>query len=303
MLLSIIIVNFNTKNLLRKCLSAVEADLEYDLLDKKCEVIVVDNGSADASCEMIEKKFKNVKLIRNHKNTGFASANNTGIKRAKGEYVLLLNSDTEIKKGAIFQMFKVLDNDNKIGVVGCKLRNYDNSVQQSFGYFPNLFKVFLWMSFLDDLPFFPKLIKPYHVTDLSLYDNFHEVDWVSGACFMFNKELIRKAGLMDENIFMYGEELEWCFRIKKAGYKICFIPDAEVIHSKGASAEKDNRNAGIIEEFKSLIYFYKKHKSPIEEATVKYIIKYGALLRIVLFAIIRKYNFRIPAYVKTIKVV
>lgn len=298
--LSIIIVSFNTSDLTRKCLNRVYKSLSFGKIEKESEVIVVDNASNDGSVQMLEKNFPKVIIINNSNNIGFAKANNQGIKKASGKYILLLNSDTEVEEDALIKLLEVIRRDKYIGVVGGRLLNQDETCQPSAGYFPNLSKVFLWMFFIDDIPFVKKLIKPYHVEDKSFYLYEQSIDWVTGACFLFKRGIIEKAGLLDENLFMYGEELEWCYRIKKAGYNIVFTSRASILHHKGASSAGVG---GIVEEFKAILYFYKKHKPFWELPLVRLLLKLGVLLRIVIFGIIGKYKSRLPSYAKAFKLV
>jgi GT2 family glycosyltransferase len=301
--LSIIIVNYNTKELLNKCLQALNKDIKTIEKELHSEIIVVDNNSTDNSRELVRDKFPKVKLVENNSNLGYAKANNIGIKKAKGKLLLLLNSDTQITKDSISILVKSMIYDKSLGVVGGKLLNFDGSTQQSAGYTPHLSKIFFWMTFLDDIFFLQQFLKPYHITNQLFYNKLNYVDWVSGACFLVRKDIIRDVGQIDEKIFMYGEEVEWCYRIKRAGYKILYTPKAIIYHHKGASAEKNVENAGIVEEFNSLLYFFKMHKSYWQKIVLKILLIYGALLRIILFAIIRRYNFRVSTYVKAIRMV
>lgn len=295
--LSIIIVSFNTSDLLRKCLNRVYKSLSFGKIEKTSEVIVVDNASSDGSVEMVKKNFPKVLIIKNSNNLGFAKANNQGIKKSTGKFILLLNSDTEVEKDALSNLLHKIKSENR-GVVGGKLLNPDGFTQSSAGFLPNLSKVFFWMFFIDDIPILSKFIKPYHIEDKSFYEKEQLVDWVSGACFLFRREIIERVGLMDENIFMYGEELEWCYRIKKVGFQIVYVPDAHVLHHKGASSQGAG---GILEEFQAIIYLYKKHKPRWELPLVRLLLKIGALLRIIIFGIIGKYKTRLPTYAKAFK--
>jgi len=299
--LSIIIVSFNTSDLLRKCLNKVYKSLSFGKIEKMSEVIVVDNGSTDDSVSMIQKNFPKVEVIKNDKNLGFSKANNLGMKKASGKYILLLNSDTEIKNDALDKLLETIKNDDKIGVVGGKLLNNDGSLQPSTGFFPNIDKVFFWMFFIDDIPLLNKILKPYHAEDKSFYEKTQQVDWVSGACFMLRREVIENVGFLDENIFMYGEELEWCYRIKSSGFKVIFAPEVHILHLKGASGGLST--AGILEEYKALLYFYKKHKPTWQFPVLRLILMSGALLRILIFGIIGSYKARLPLYAKAIQLV
>lgn len=283
--LSIIIVNFNTSQLLRNCLRSVYESINFCNLNE-AEVIVVDNGSKDDSCKIVRREFPEIRLLSNKKNLGFASANNQGMREAKGKYILLLNSDTQVMKNSFASLLKEIEKDNKIGVVGGQLRNTDDSIQPSAGYFPILLKLFLWMSFIDDIPYLTSILKPYHIETVSFYTSLHEVDWVTGACFLVPKNVYKKVGGFDEKIFMYGEEVEWCYRIKKAGFRVIYTPSCVVYHHKGGSG--GGKEAGIIQEIHALAYFYRKHKPNWQYRALPFFFKFGALLRLLLFGIIER---------------
>lgn len=301
MKLSIIIVSYNTRKLLEQCLDSVFHSLNYANLLDLSEVFVVDNASNDGSAEMVRERFKGVKVIQNKVNSGFARANNQAIKIAKGDYILLLNSDTRVAPDTCEVLIKEADNHKGAGAIGCKLINNDGTVQPSAGFAPDLMKVIFWMFFLDDLPLLRTVINPYHVEERSFYDLSHYVGWVSGACLMVRREALKNSGLMDESIFMYGEEVEWCYRIIKTGYKIYYTHKTSVYHHKGSSGE--GREAGIIEEFRGLQYFYSRHKSPFQERILMLVLKLGALLRILFFGIILGQSRKRILYAKAFSVV
>jgi len=244
--ISIIIPSWNTKDLLKDCLKS---------LGSSYEIIVVDNNSTDGTVKMIEKEFPNVLLIKNKKNVGFGAANNQGMKRAK------------VKNKAPLAMAQYLKDNSNIGVVGPRLLNKDGSLQPSAGPFPNL-KISFIMLFLEH--WLGDLVR-------SSFKKIKEVDWVMGAAFMVKKEVLNKAGFMDEGIFMYMDEVEWSFRIKKAGYKIVFNPQAEIIHLGGASS-KTGRKGPILNIYRGLIYFYKKHYSGWQLVILKIMLKLKAVL-------------------------
>lgn len=281
--LSLIIVSYNTKQLLKNCLLSVIKALGEANLTSSSEIIVVDNASADNSLEMVSAEFPQVQILKNSRNLGFGGANNMGITRAKGEYILLLNSDALLNSSALSECLSILEKNRSIGVVGCKLVNGDNSFQSSFGYFPTLLRIFYWMLFIDDLPLIGVLIKSYHVVRETYYTDDTEVDWVSGAYFFTEKKVLVKAGLFDPKMFMYVEEVDLCFRIKKQGWKILFTPKVSVTHLKGRSGI--GKNAGLMEEFKGLQYFYQKYFKFADQLILKFLLKLGALLRVVVFGI------------------
>jgi hypothetical protein len=253
---SIIIASFNTKALLKKCLASIKGGEE---------IIVVDNGSTDGSTQMVEKEFPKVKLIKNQKNLGFGAANNQGMKAAQGDYLLLLNSDTLIKDEAPLKMASFLAQNPQAGVVGCRLLNPNGTRQASAGPFPSLkvtFVMLFWEHWLKNL------VRASFVKTT-------EVDWVMGAALMIRREVVKKAGLMDEGIFMYMDEVEWCYRIKKAGFKVFFYPGASIIHLFGGSSQT-GRETPILNIFRGLIYFYQKHYPPYQLKILKFMLKLKA---------------------------
>jgi GT2 family glycosyltransferase len=263
--ISIIIPSYNTQELLSQCLKS---------LDSNSEIIVIDNGSTDGSVNMLRKlqsQNPKIKTIFNQKNKGFGGANNQGIKIATGDYLLFLNSDTLVKNQAPFKMAQFLKENPKAGMIGCRLLNKDGSWQPSAGYFPSLGITFIM------------LFAEHWLGDLvrSSFPKEKEVDWVMGAAMMIKKEVIAKAGLMDEGIFMYMDEVEWAYRIKKAGFKIVFYPGAEITHLFGASS-KTGRQDPILNIYRGLLYFYKKHYSPSQLVILKIMLKLKAVGALIL---------------------
>ena len=288
--LSIVIVNFNTKELLKDCIESIIAKTK----DLKYEVIVVDNASEDGSVELVRKFISKypVKLIANKKNLGFGKANNQGIKKAKGKYILLLNSDTLIKDNLLGEMVSWIDSHPAAGVTTCALKNKDGSLQGTGGYFPHLFKVFAWMFFLEDIPLLDRLIKPFHPMHSQspiykgegFFKKPHQRDWITGAFFLARKEAIDKAGVFDEDYFMYTEEVDLCWRIKKKGWQVWYLPQWSIIHYGGASSTSE---FALLSEYKGIKIFYGKHKPDWQMPFLRLFLKGGALLRIVLFGLLK----------------
>jgi GT2 family glycosyltransferase len=251
--LSIIIVNLNTKDLLLQCLESVFQTGE----EVEKEVFVVDNASTDGSRTAVEKRFPEVNFIQNQMNLGFAKANNQALKLSKGNYVLLLNPDTQIKKGAIEEMVLFMNAHPKVGVVGGQLLNSDGSKQNSIANFPSLATEFLNKSLLRWL--FPKQF-PGKERD---YPEPIEVDSVIGACMMVRREAMEQVGLLDEDYFLFLEETDWCYRMKRAGWKIYHLPQAEIYHSQGKSVEAKKEKAKL-EYYRSRYHFFKKNKGDLQ---------------------------------------
>ena len=243
--ISIIIPSFNTKEILHNCLKSILENTK----EISYEIIVIDNNSQDGSAEMVEKHFPLVKLIKNQENLGFAKANNQGIKIAKGKYFLFLNSDTVIKDKAIEKMVNFIENHKEIDAIGPKLLNSDKTIQPSAGFFPNPLVVFV-MLFLEHY-FGGRFVR-------TSYSQLKQVDWVMGAALMMKKEIVDKIGGFDEKIFMYYDEVDYCYRIRKSGYSIYYYPEAEIIHLWQKSSQS-GREGPILANFIGLKYFYKKH--------------------------------------------
>ena len=295
--LSVIIVNWNTKKLLEDCLSSIFKFTKSIAF----EVIIVDNGSNDGSIAMLKEKFPQVKLILNRENLGFTKANNQGIKVAKGDYILLLNSDTYLIENSFKQLLDKAQNlGENLGALGPLLLNQDKSTQQSVGFFPNLPQVFFWMTFIDDLPC-GQLLKPYHVDHDSFYQKEREVDWLTAAAILVSQKVVEEVGGLDEKIFMYGEEVEWCHRIKKAGFEVFFSPVTKIVHIGRGSSQKIP-TAAFIGEYKAVLYFYQKYRSRISLQIARVFLKIGALLRIAVFSILGRKELS-KSYVEALKVV
>jgi len=247
--LSILIVNWNTKALLIQCLKSVHLKMGKG----KREVFVVDNGSVDGSVESVKEKFPEVIVIQNPMNLGFAKANNQAMKRSKGKYILLLNPDTQMKEGVIEILIAFMDAHPKVGVAGAQFLNSDGSKQNSIANFPSLATELLNKSLLRFL--FPKTF-PGKERNLS---EPIEVDSVIGACMMVKREAMEQVGLLDEDYFLFLEETDWCYRMKKAGWKVYHVPQAEIYHFQGKSAEKDKKRAKV-EYYRSRYQFFKKNR-------------------------------------------
>jgi GT2 family glycosyltransferase len=258
--LSVIILNYNTVELTRVCLKTL---LASKLGSYSMEVIACDNGSTDGSVDMIQKEFPQVIFIDNKKNLGFAAGNNPGIKRAKGRYVLLLNTDTEVPTDTLSTMIAYMDQHPHMGAATCKLLLPDGSMDPACHRgFPTPWVAFTYLSKLEAL--FPRttLFGEYHqlYKDLS---TIHEVDCISGAFFMVRREVVKKIGLMDEDYFMYGEDIDWAYRIRKAGWSIAYNPTVSILHKKKQSGRanilKRRRVVTEIYFHKYNWLFYKKH--------------------------------------------
>jgi len=296
--LSIIVVNYNTKELLRECLYSIIKDVK----GISCETIVVDNSSNDGSAEMVEKYFPDVKLIANDSNLGFAKANNQGIKVSKGNYILLLNSDTVILPNSLEKLLNFIENHPRVGVVSPALLNPDLTPQPFIHELPNLWRTFLHFFNFKRLAvspqkrhFLAKLLKPIADKNINAYLACYRtrlepksVEMVNGTCFLIRKQVIDQVGLLDEEIFLYCEDADWCKRIKEAGWDIYFLPNIKIIHYGGESIKKAFGLVSLA-RYKGTLYYYKKHKNKISVLTLRIIAISGLSFK--LLSLIIKYLF------------
>ena len=243
---SILIVNWNTKDFLRKCLDSIYIQTK----DIEIEVFVVDNGSTDGSVEMVKSEHPHVELIINSQNLGFARANNQAISRSKGRYVLLLNSDTVVLNNTLYEIVKFMDEHPDAGIGGCKLLNPNYTLQLSCYHYPspsNIFSVIL------------SLFKGSCVMRKFKYDRIKEVDSVSGACLIIRRETIAEIGILDERFFLYAEESDWCLRAKRKGWKVYFIPQGSLIHYNRQTQKEIPEEVMSEIRAKSCCLFYEKN--------------------------------------------
>jgi len=253
--LSVIIVSWNAKEYLQKCLES----LIPETMTHVTEIIVVDNASTDGSPEMVKERFPHVKLICNDANLGFAKANNIGIKQSKGKYICLINSDVVVLRGCIDRMLDYMNQHLEIGMLGPKILNPDRTLQPSCMGFPTIWNVFCRALALDTL--FPRSrLFGGRLMTFWPHNNVCRVEVLNGCFWMVRREALNKVGLLDENFFMYGEDIDWCKRFHDAGWMVVFFPDAQVIHYGGGSSS----NAPVrfyLEMQRADLQYWKKHHS------------------------------------------
>lgn len=228
--ISIIIVSRDTRELLRVCLCSIHEQRGGFAV----ETIVVDSDSRDGSAAMVREMFPAVIVLEPGENTGFARGNNLGIRRARGGAILLLNPDTELTVGALAALHRALHADSTVGVVGPRLRYPDGSVQPSRRRFPTLATALVESTLVQEWwPDHPALAH-YYRADLP-DDVAQDVDWLVGACLLVRRSVFAAVGLLDERLFLYAEEPEWCWRVRRAGWRVRYVPEAEVRHHEGRS--------------------------------------------------------------------
>ena len=263
--LSISIVSYNTKDLLRQCLESIYSETK----GISFEILAVDNASIDGSVDAIRNNFPNVKLIVNKKNVGFAAANNQAIKDSKGRFILLLNPDTVILDSALDKLVEFMDSHPEAGVVGPQILNPDRTLQFSYdngislGLFFRGLVIRHFSRLLRVLPLVGRH-KNYSINSKCLEHppKIKEVVRVRGCCLLVRKEVINQVGLMDEQFFMYCEEVDWEYRMKKAGWKIYFYPFAQIIHYWGASSKQHAEKCHQIHNQSNYKYIRKHYGIP-----------------------------------------
>ncbi len=255
---SVVIVNWNTRDLLQKCLR----QLYQETAGVAFEVIVVDNASKDDSVSVVEKEFPKVRLIKNKTNRGFAAANNQAIKVSKGRFVLLLNSDTIILDNAITKAVSFADVHPDAAVVGCRVLKPDNTVQLTCFMFPSVLNMFLSTTYLYKL-FLKNRFFGREQMSWWNRDDVRQVDVVTGCFMLVRRRAIEQVGLMDERFFVYGEETDWCYRFRQNGWKILFTPDVQIIHFAGQSS-KQMASKMTLQLRGSILQFMHKHRSWFE---------------------------------------
>ena len=280
--LSVVIVNYNVKYFLEQCLISVFRAAK----DISCEVIVVDNHSSDNSAELVEQKFPKVTLIRNSSNLGFAKANNQALKQTNSRFVLLLNPDTLIEEDTLQKCLNYMDDNPSIGALGVKM--IDGSGQflpESKRGFPSPWAAFCKFSGISSL--FPrsKIFNKYHLGNLP-QDEVAEIDILCGAFMFIRKKCLDEVGLLDEDFFMYGEDIDLSHRIQKAGHKIVYFPETSIIHYKGESTRKSSLNY-VRSFYGAMAIFAQKHFSKGSKNRFLGLLKVGIFMK-ALFGLISK---------------
>lgn len=278
---SIVIVNWKTPRLLARCLDSISSEPAF----QSFEIWVVDNNSGDESLEILDKGYKHVKVIANKDNVGFSKACNQVIPLCSGDHILLLNPDAVVTGGAVTKMADFLDSSPDAGAVGPKVLNPDGTLQLACRRaFPSPAAAFYRLTYLSKL--FPKNkeISRYNLT-FHDPDQLVEVDALSGSCMMVRRQVVERIGLLDEDIFMFGEDIDWCWRIKQEGAKVFYLPDAVVYHVHGASSRLRPVGA-TINLHKGMEVFYRKHLAQKHSPLFNGLVYSAIYLRAMLFILV-----------------
>jgi N-acetylglucosaminyl-diphospho-decaprenol L-rhamnosyltransferase len=252
--LSVIIVSWNVRPLLRRCLSSVMEGCARDAL--ACEIIVVDNASTDGSPGMVREHFPSVQLIASDSNLGFTKGNNVGVAESRGRYILLLNPDAEVTKDALGTMVSYMDAHGDVGALGPKVLFPDGRTQSSRRRFPTMLTAFLESTILQQWFSHNRVLSHYYMLDRN-EDEEQDVDWVIGACLLIRRQAWEQVGPLDEGFFMYSEELDWCQRAKRAGWRVAYLPSAAVTHYEGQSSIQVVPARHIYFQGSKVLYFRK----------------------------------------------
>jgi len=285
--LSIIIVNWNSVEFLKKCILSIRAETKAI----KYEIIVIDSASFDGCGEMLHENFPEVIFIQSQENVGFARANNRAFELSRGRSILFLNPDTEIKGSAINIIHDYLQKLPKAGALGCKLLNSDRSIQTScIQSFPTILNQVLDSEYL-------RLYCPKSVLwgVRPLYENTSEpstVDAISGACIMMNRDLFEQIGKFSEDYFMYSEDIDLCYKIRQSGYLNYYLPETTIIHYGGGSSQEANSNFAVVMMRESMYKFLKKTKGNFYAYCYRISMFLIALFRLALLASNRLFKSR-----------
>lgn len=280
--LSVVIVNWNTKALLAQCLSSLF--VEGEGLDM--EVFVVDNASQDDSVATVRKSFPQVHLIENDRNLGFAGANNQAISRCLGKYILLLNSDTIVLPGVLQTMVEHLESCPELGALGAYLLNADRTPQRCYGAFPSLVSEGLTLLGFDRR--LPRLTSRWTGVSVGrgiLSPGVLAVDWVVGAALVVRRTAVEKVGGLDEGFFWCSEDTDWCYRFRKAGWKVGVALDAQIVHLGGASSNLASDRM-VPELLRGKIKYFRKHQGPGVAVAYRLLVATVALGKVAWFGLI-----------------
>ncbi|MCL5113979.1 MAG: glycosyltransferase family 2 protein [Patescibacteria group bacterium] len=286
--LSIVIVSYNAREFLLNCLLSIKKSVG----NLKHEVIVVDNDSSDRSSEMVKNKFPSAVLIESKRNLGFSKANNLGVKKTKGKYILFLNPDTLLRDDVLDKMVKFMDNHKSVGVSTCKLvmpnGKLDDACHRGF---PTPWNAFCYFSGLSKIFSHSRIFSGYNLGFLDLSKT-HEIDACAGAFMLVRREAGEEISWWDEDYFFYGEDLEFCYRLKEKGWKTYFIPSVSILHHKGVSggikkiskevstADKKTKKMATLARFQAMKIFYNKHYQDKYPRFVTWLVIQGVNLKL-----------------------
>ena len=257
---SIIIINHNTSSKVKTLIKSI-----YDFTENIFfEIILINNTPKDENINKLKNMYSDISIIENNTIKGFAENNNIGINKSSGEKILLLNPDIKMKNNAIYYLYKYMKNNSSVGLCGAKLLNPDGSLQLSCRKFPTIKSTIIRRTPLRWFINTDKLSKSHLMSDWDHNDN-RQVDWVLGACMLIDRERIISIGLLDENFFLYCEDIDLCFRLKELGYPTIYVSDALMYHEHQGESDKKFFSLKNLYHLKGMLYFIKKHKKYLND--------------------------------------
>ena len=286
------IVEYNTSDLLQECLKSIFKEKSHTL----SKVYVVDNASVDDSVRMVKREFPQVEVIETGKNLGFGAGHNIVLRQKGADYISILNSDAEVSGKVLDKMVEFMEENKNCGVSSCKVLGFDHKLQPNGGDLPIGFALINW---LFNLEIFGIQSPSFHRNDRKYYEKAHEVGWVSGNFMIIRREVLRKIRGFDESYFMYFEDVDLCFRVRKNGFSVMINPDVTIKHLSGGSLDNP-RFSQWSGEFKGLIKFYNIQFGWLAGFLVRIGVYVGIILRIIAFAIKGKLSYSLN-YAKVIK--
>lgn len=289
--LCIIIVSFNTKDLTKACLDSVL----NGKFKKNLEIRVVDNASTDGSIEMLES-YEGISLIKSSENLGFARANNLAFRQANSKYYLMLNSDTIVDKGVLDILYEETVKHD-YGISSCQLKYANGNFQPNGGDLPKLFPVLSWLTGVDDICRMVGIkVATFHYNQQSEFGG--QIGWVAGTAMVIRRDVIDTVGLLDEKLFMYVEDVDYCWRASRMGHQIGWVRGATIMHIGGGSS-KSPRVAQWRGEFRGLVYLYRKYYGSVVSILLRLLIVLFGVVRMVGFGLLGKWDYS-KAYGKVI---
>lgn len=276
-MLSAVLVSYNSAQWIEPCLYSLKSGLGEAI---PYEIIVVDNGSSDGSIEIIRREFPQVRLVLNKANRGFAAAVNQGICLARGRYVLLLNFDVTVRYG-LDRLVSVLEGHPSLAAAAPRTLDGSGKLRGGCGHFPTPSRLIPTMWMLHRVPLLRRWVRPLLIPPGPFYRTEHCVEWASAACLLLRRKALEQVGLLDESYWMYGEDVDWCYRAYRAGWEVVFTPRAEVFHYGAGGREWrgwKGREATLC-AYQSHIHFYHKHLPAWQLALARAAICIGALIR------------------------
>lgn len=301
-IITLVILSYNVKSITDECLTKAEKAAEHlkRATNLKANIILVDNASSDGTAEMVKSKHKKIKLFALKENLGVSKGYNLGMKHSKTELILLMNSDTLLHKDTLVKAVSFISDNADCSVLMVKLTTRKGEFRPYGGYLPTPKRLFFWLLGLESFPYLNKKLKRIYSYKSSLYNDNFEMEWAPTCFFLLRKEVYEKTKGHDENLFLYMDDIEFCKRIKDAGFKIYFTPVTSAIHLGGESSDKQLPQLSILKfQVYGIRYYFKKH-FPGTYRLVNSLLFFGFSARAFLYILLGKPHSSL-AYLKSLK--